>query len=298
MNHQLQQNVHEFFIATLKKFSQVAYSESIDLHAACRYALTGEGKHIRPLLTLLTADMCGGDQKQALSAAVAIEMVHTYSLIHDDLPCMDDDDVRRGRPTVHKVYGDATALLAGDALLTDAFRVISHPQQWPDVFPSFPQAESRLAQITILAQAAGGRGMVLGQALDMHWTARTGASKQDLDGIHQHKTGCLIAAACSMGAHAASASSKQVEQMGKFGEKLGLAFQICDDLLDEMEGTGKSLGKDTHQGKLTYLRFMSREEAASAAAQLTREAEEILHSFGSRSAPLATLTATLLQRRK
>ncbi len=286
------------FATTLSRFSEVAYSESIDLHEACRYALAGEGKHIRPLLTILTAEMCGGDGARALPAAVAVEMIHTYSLVHDDLPCMDDDDLRRGRPTLHKVYGDATALLAGDALLTDAFHVITAPESLASIFPTHPSAQARLAQAALLAKAAGGHGMVLGQSLDMHWTAREGAQSTNLDHIHRHKTGYLIAAACAMGVRAAEGPEHQAEKLWLFGEKIGLAFQICDDLLDNAEGTGKSQGKDESQGKLTYLRFQSRNDAAAAATRLTREAEDILKEFGDRAAPLSALTAALLQRQK
>jgi geranylgeranyl pyrophosphate synthase len=264
------------------------YPETTRLHAACRYALAGQGKRIRPLLAMAAAEAVGGAWHKALSAAMAVEFIHTYSLVHDDLPCMDDDDLRRGRATTHKVFDEATALLVGDALLTDAFQILL---QTPDV-----PASILVELVKTLSEAAGGRGMVYGQDLDMHWTGRSGFTAQDLDAIHSNKTGALIAAACALGGLSAGASQDKADHLKTFGFKLGLAFQIIDDLLDDSETTGKSLGKDAESGKLTYLSLMPKEEARSRAERLTEEALRELRSFGDRGAVLHRLAHKLLER--
>jgi geranylgeranyl pyrophosphate synthase len=258
------------------------------LETACRYALEGGGKRVRPLVCLLAAQAFGGSVEGALPAAIALEMAHTYSLVHDDLPCMDDDDLRRGRPTVHKVFGEATALLVGDALLTDAFAVVADA-------PGLDAAR-RVALVRELASAAGGRGMVRGQALDLHWTARAGATAVDLDEVHALKTGRLLGAAAAMGAVSAGAEASASAAFRRFGALVGLAFQIRDDLLDERGGTGKSPGKDREQGKLTYLAVMSAPEAARAAARVTDEARGAIAGVGADTEPLVAFATELLER--
>jgi farnesyl diphosphate synthase len=263
------------------------YPEATRLHEACRYALEGPGKRIRPLLALGAAEALGGSWRNALPAAIAIEWIHTYSLVHDDLPTMDDDDLRRGRATTHKVFDEATALLVGDALLTDAFAIIL----------GTPASDAqKIGMLSALASSAGGRGMVLGQALDMHWTGRPGYGQNDLDRIHELKTGCLIRAACAIGAWSAGATAAERLQLEEFGARIGLAFQIVDDLLDERSAIGKTSGKDRASGKLTYLTLMSAEEAGARAEALTFAARASLEVFGAKARPLLDLAGLLLQR--
>jgi geranylgeranyl pyrophosphate synthase len=265
------------------------YPGTDGLAVGCRYALEGGGKRVRPLVCLLAAHAAGGQVEAALPAAIALEMVHTYSLVHDDLPCMDDDALRRGRATVHKVYGEATALLVGDALLTDAFHALGDAQEL--------SAGARIALVQELAAAAGGRGMVRGQALDLHWTARSGATAGDLDEVHALKTGRLLGASAAMGALAAGADMATANAFRRFGELVGLAFQIRDDLLDESGGTGKSQGKDRDQGKLTYLAVMSAADAARAAERATDAARAAIAGMGSHTEPLVAFANDLLERR-
>lgn len=264
------------------------YPESTRLHAACRYALAGQGKRIRPLLAMAAAEAVGSHWEKALPAAMALEFVHTYSLVHDDLPCMDDDDLRRGRATTHKAFDEATALLVGDALLTDSFQILMQSTHLP--------ASALVELVKTLSEAAGGRGMVYGQDLDMHWTGRPGFTAQDLDAIHLNKTGALIAAACALGGIAGGASMEAAAHLKTFGLKLGLAFQIIDDLLDKSEATGKSQGKDAESGKLTYLSLMTEDEAKARAERLTEEALLELAPFKDRDAALRHLAVKLLAR--
>jgi geranylgeranyl pyrophosphate synthase len=241
-----------------------AESEGDVVAKAVRYVMSNGGKRVRPVLCMLSAEAAGGTARSALSAAIAIEMVHTYSLVHDDLPCMDDDDLRRGKPTAHKAFGEAFALLTGDALLTDAFGVLSEADDLA--------AAVRVELVRELATAAGGAGMVQGQALDLHWTARSGAAKSDLDAIHLRKTGYLLGASAAMGALCAGAGREAVAAFRDFGRLIGLAFQIRDDLIDDLTTTGKTQGKDKSAGKLTYLTQMPRTAAAAEATRLTSEA--------------------------
>jgi geranylgeranyl diphosphate synthase type II len=254
---------------------------------AVRYVLEAGGKRVRPMLCLLAAEAVGGDPRQALGAALAVEFVHTYSLVHDDLPCMDDDDLRRGKPTAHKVFGEANALLCGDALLTDAFGILAEEKN-----PALG-----LALVRELAAAAGGAGMVLGQSLDLHWTARDGATKAALDEIHLKKTGHLLGAAAAMGALAGGATDAVAARFRSFGRLTGLAFQVLDDLLDDAEGTGKSSGKDQAAGKLTYLTLMSRDEAQRAADRYTADAIQELTTEGVKPDALITFARALLSRK-
>lgn len=243
---------------------------------AVSYALEQGGKYVRPHLVYLVCKALGGKSKQAVAPALAIEMIHTYSLVHDDLPCMDNDDLRRGRATVHKAFDEPTALLVGDCLLTDAFKVPTTTNFYGlDIDYS---ANQRLAMVYCLSQAAGGDGMVLGQALDLHWTKRQHPTQSDLDDIHLNKTGRLIGAACSLGAIAADRAA-EVSMFQFFGEQIGLAFQIIDDCLDDREGTGKSRGKDQEMGKLTYLSFMDQTTALAQAKDTTDRALSALDAL-------------------
>lgn len=276
------------FEASLLSIQDELYPEQQRLHSACRYALAGKGKRIRPLLCFAASEACGGSWREAMPAALALEFIHTYSLVHDDLPDLDNDDWRRGRLTTHRVFDIPTALLAGDSLLTDAFQILS---QNPPI-----HGQERLAMVQVLSQAAGGRGMVLGQDFDLHWTGRSGYQRSDLDRIHTHKTGALIAAACVMGGLSASANKQQLGDLQSFGAAIGLAFQIIDDLLDSSLATGKSSGKDRSAGKLTYLSLMNHDEASRLSAELTDKALQLAAGFGPRGTGLAQLAQDMLKR--
>ncbi len=277
--------------ASMGQWARELYPQSTRLHEACRYALEGQGKRIRPLLAFAAFAACRGSNAASLiPASLSLEWVHTYSLVHDDLPCMDNDDLRRGRPTTHKAFDEATALLVGDALLTDAFTLIDHTPELAD--------SQKLALILTLSRAAGGQGMVYGQALDMLWTARSGYGREDLDAIHRHKTGCLIEASCVMGAIAAGATREQQSLLAKFGAHVGLAFQIIDDLLDTKTAIGKTTGKDAASGKLTYLSLMSPAEAEDRAQTLTETALACLEALPGSKEPLLALAQQLLTRQK
>jgi geranylgeranyl pyrophosphate synthase len=286
----------------LRKFSEARYGGADPLSRAARYALEGEGKRVRPILCLLAArSLCQSpiDPKDVMPAALALEMVHTYSLVHDDLPTMDNDDLRRGRPTVHKVFGEAEALLAGDSLLTDAFGVLADPEGYLG-YPTALSASARVQLVAELAQASGGSGMVLGQSQDLYWTGRPGAQADHLTFIHLRKTGRLLGAAAAMGAISQGATETQVTAFRTFGEQLGLAFQITDDLLDDSGATGKSAGKDIASGKLTYLSHMGRSEAQKEAEIATEKSLAALSAAGVgglRGDELAAFAHMLLSRK-
>jgi geranylgeranyl diphosphate synthase type II len=215
------------------------------LHRAMRYSMFAGGKRLRPILCLLAGEACGARTSAILPVACAIECVHTYSLIHDDLPCMDDDDLRRGRPSCHKVFGEAIALLAGDGLLTLAFETLAR---------GIRDARRAAAVATELARAAGTRGMVGGQTRDL-LAERTRPTRRDLERIHRGKTAALVAASLRMGALAAGARARTVDRLGRFGLLAGHAFQITDDVIDVRSPKarlGKTPGKDARQGKATY----------------------------------------------
>ncbi len=279
----------ERFETHLGEIAARDYHGDAGVGPAVRYVLSNGGKRVRPILSMLAAEALGGTAENALTAAAAVEFVHTYSLVHDDLPCMDDDDLRRGKPTAHKRFGEASALLAGDALLTDAFALLAAEEHRAD-------AKTRAAMVADLARAAGGGGMVRGQALDLYWTARHGAQRGDLDTIHLLKTGRLLGAAAALGALSARANASSVERLRRFGEGIGLAFQIKDDLLDEARGTGKSSGKDRASGKLTYLALMSPAEAAAEADRVTEKALAELAFPECRAEPLVVFARLLLAR--
>lgn len=266
------------------------------LSEACRYAMSGNGKRVRPVLALLCNQALGGQREHCWPPALALEMIHTYSLIHDDLPIFDDDDTRRGRPTLHVKFDQQTAVLAGDALLTDAWRVLCLPGQSEQ--PDSDISRSRLEMIHELSMASGGQGMALGQMMDLYWTGRSDYSEEDLKFVHLKKTGSLIAASCVAGALSVTRDSEVIISLRKFGEILGLAFQVTDDLLDELPGTGKSSGKDLAQDKLTYLKIMSKQKAQALAKELTTQALEILERIPGQFNLLADFSQKLLNREK
>jgi geranylgeranyl diphosphate synthase type II len=266
------------------------------LRDAMRYALLAPGKRLRPLLVLLAAEACGGAAQAALPAACAVEMIHAYSLVHDDLPAMDDDDLRRGRPTCHKVYGEALAILVGDALQALAFEVLAR-----EVTP--PEAAARCC--AVLAQAAGAAALVGGQADDLASSAQSPAGEHGaalhgrLVAIHARKTAALFAASAVLGGVCAGAGPEQLHALEVFGHQLGMAFQILDDVLDvagDESQVGKRLGKDAAQGKLTYPAVLgvaaSRQDAQSR-VQLARQA---LHAVADRAESLDALCRFVLER--
>jgi geranylgeranyl diphosphate synthase type II len=244
------------------------------LHQAIRYCLEGDGKRVRAMMAMLTCEAFGKDSRRALSAATSVEMIHAYSLAHDDLPCMDSDDWRRGKPSLHKAFDDATALLAGDAILTDAMRVLTDDEFYPE--SALIADSERLQLVRELSLAAGSQGMVFGQDLDMYWTGKGSCDETTLDLIHRGKTGALMGAACSMGAITGGATRDEILSLRRFGVCIGLAFQAIDDVLDLASVTGKSAGKDQAQGKLTYLTLFSEDEIRSKARTMTTEAQKNL----------------------
>jgi geranylgeranyl diphosphate synthase type II len=264
------------------------------IHEAMRYSVFAGGKRLRPLLALLACEAASGDPDSALPAAAALEMIHTYSLIHDDLPAMDDDDFRRGRPTCHKVYGEAVAILAGDALLTHAFQVLADPTAG-----TTPEA-ARLAIVAEIAHAAGSLGMVGGQTMDILAEGRVLDPETLLD-LHTRKTGALLRAAVRVGGIAAGAGEASLAALTRYGERIGLAFQIVDDILD-IEGDsaemGKSAGSDLRKQKATYPAIFGLEESKRQAAQLLGEAKDALQSLGAPAWTLLALADYMGRRRK
>ncbi len=265
--HWLEQR-REFFNRHLVSFLPDNCPEQ--LAKAMEYSLLDGGKRLRPVLELTAARICGGQDKDALPAAVAVEMIHTYSLIHDDLPTMDDDDLRRGRPTCHKVFGEAMAILAGDALLTHAFAVV---------------AQSHLSSGTIaaivreLAVSAGPQGMVGGQVMDI-------AGAADLQEMYRLKTGALIRAAVLTGAMTAGATSQQLTALARYADALGMCYQLTDDILDvcgSQEATGKSMGSDARLGKETLVSLYGEARVAEMAARQAVEAEQALKALAGSS---------------
>ncbi len=268
------------------------------LAMAMRYSVMEGGKRLRPVLCLMAAEACGGEPEAALPAACALEMVHTYSLIHDDLPAMDDDDLRRGRATNHRAFDEATAILAGDGLLTLAFEVVAK-----EVRPN----SAALRCVAILAEAAGPAGMVAGQMADLLAEGRESGGRRPpseftlaaLEAIHRRKTGALLRAPLRMGAVIAQASEGCVEALDRYGKAIGLAFQIVDDLLDvqgDETKLGKRVGKDSELGKWTYPRFLGVDGSSRRARQLADEAIAALELFGPRGELLRNLELALLER--
>jgi geranylgeranyl diphosphate synthase, type II len=260
------------------------------LAAAMRHSVLGGGKRLRPVLCLLAAEACGADPRGAMPAACALELVHTYSLIHDDLPAMDDDDLRRGRPTCHKAFDEATAILAGDGLLTLAFELLAR-----HVRP----AEAALACVRALAEGAGPAGMVGGQMADLQAEGRDDPTLEALESIHRRKTGALLRASLRMGGLVAGADDAILGALDVYGDAVGLAFQIIDDLLDvqgDESKLGKRVGKDSGLGKWTYPGLLGIEGSRQRAGQLAEEAVAALAPLGGRGDRLRALALDLLER--
>ena len=257
---------------------------------AMRYATLGGGKRIRPLLTCAAAASLGADPAHALAPACAVEFVHAYSLIHDDLPAMDDDELRRGRPTVHIAFGEAVAILAGDALQALAFETISADVSLP--------LDARVAMIELLARASGWSGMVGGQTFDMDATGRV-LSVDALESMHRAKTGALLTTAVELGAIAAGADAATRTGLRQFGAAVGLAFQVVDDLLDvtgTTERIGKRAGADAALGKNTFPGLLGVNETRARAAALHRQAIDALHRVGIESGPLHAIAREIVER--
>jgi len=263
------------------------------LHAAMRYATLGGGKRIRPMLAFAAGEAVGADPARVEYAACAVELVHVYSLTHDDLPCMDDDDLRRGKPTCHVQFDEATALLVGDALQSLAFEVLAAPDACPD-------ATTQVAMLALLAKASGSRGMAGGQATDLAATGKT-LELTELEFMHIHKTGALIQAAVLLGAMAGGAlSTPSRAGLEHYAHCVGLAFQVMDDVLDSETDTatlGKTAGKDAAQGKATYLTLMSAKEARAYANDLIEDALAAITPFGPAGASLAAIARFIVERR-
>ena len=260
------------------------------LAEAMRYSLRAGGKRIRPILVLEFCRIAGGDVEAALPVACAIEMLHTYSLIHDDLPCMDNDALRRGRPTNHVVYGECTAVLAGDTLQAEAFGTILRCDL---------PADRKAACAEILAGAVGLDGMCGGQYLDMSWEGRK-LSEQELTEINSRKTGALLVAACQMGVAAAGGSRLMLDTAGHFGAALGMAFQIRDDMLDVLstaEELGKPIGSDSQENKNTYMVLMGEEGCRQTVARLTEFAKNVLGEAFEDTAFLRAMADSLADRK-
>lgn len=254
--------------------TDLAYNEVIK---AARYSLKLGGKRIRPIIMMEFCKLFGGKAEDVLDFAIALEMIHTYSLIHDDLPCMDNDDFRRGKPSNHKVYGETTALLAGDGLLTAAFERIS---VWS--LAGLYNAEIAVKAIHELSVYAGARGMIGGQIIDIANENNPDADYETLQLMDNLKTGCLISVACALGCIVAGASDDLINSAKVFGEKLGLAFQIKDDILDvtsSLEKLGKMTGSDKENNKSTYVTLLGIEKCEELVKELTNEALESLNAF-------------------
>ncbi len=266
-----------------------------DLIKAMRYSLFAGGKRLRPILCIAGAEAVGGFGKNVLPVACALEMIHTYSLIHDDLPMMDDDDLRRGKPTNHKVFGEPIALLAGDGLLTEAFSIMSSPEMSERVPP-----QTLLSAIRMVARAAGPEGMVGGQAVDIQWEGRP-ADLEVVRFMHAHKTGAMITASVASGAVLAGADGYHLKAIVSYGEKIGLAFQISDDILDiegDSETMGKRAGADQEKGKMTYPAVLGLQRSKTLQQELVEGAIQALREFDGRAEPLRRIAQYIIERKK
>ncbi len=247
------------------------------LHQAMRYSALGGGKRVRALLAHAAGELCGAPPDQVDPAAAAVELIHAYSLVHDDLPCMDDDDLRRGKPSCHKQFDEATALLVGDALQTLAFQVLAQPG-------AFTDARRQLDMVYLLAQASGSRGMAGGQAIDLA-SVGLGLTQQELEFMHIHKTGALIRAAALLGAGCAPqpAEPSKMQALDHYAKCIGLAFQVVDDILDTQADTatlGKTAGKDAERNKPTYVTILGLERAKDLADELHADAVAAIAPYG------------------
>lgn len=276
----------------LDRFLPKEKTKPATIHKAMRYSLFAGGKRMRPALTLAAAEACGGKIAEALPLACAVECIHTYSLIHDDLPAMDNDDFRRGKPTNHKVFGEGIAVLAGDALLTQAFEIIAQAKGWPRY--------SHQTLVLELARASGSLQLIAGQVADLEGEGKK-ISANELKYIHERKTSALLCCSARLGGMSANCSAAQLQALTDFGYNVGLAFQIIDDILDITQTTeqlGKTAGKDTQAQKATYPSIIGLEKSRAIAADLTAKAFAALKIFKGKAEALEALATYLLQRDK
>jgi geranylgeranyl diphosphate synthase type II len=278
--------------AALEALFITPHTDLQPLYAAMRYSVINGGKRIRPLLVYAACEALGGSQEQADTAACAVELIHAYSLVHDDLPAMDDDDLRRGQPTTHKAFDEATAILAGDALQSLAFEVLTDGNDL--------SAELRLAMLATLARAAGPAGMVGGQAIDLAAVGRK-IDQHALERMHRHKTGALIEASVQLGALASGkADALGLSSLQRYAEAIGLAFQVQDDILDVESDTatlGKRQGADIARDKPTYPALLGMAAAKRYAQELCAQATHALRPFGAPAEPLRELAHFIVERR-
>ncbi|MFO8241260.1 MAG: polyprenyl synthetase family protein [Dissulfuribacterales bacterium] len=286
-------NQQEIINSALDKWLPLPHGPSGPVVDAMRYSLMSAGKRIRPILLIAAAGATGGDQKALLPAACAFECIHTYSLIHDDLPAMDNDDLRRGRPTCHKVYGEAIAILAGDGLLTYAFELMCKPELTQNISPLLLKDA-----VFLLAKAAGVSGMVGGQTADILMEGQP-VDAETLSFIHSHKTGSLIQTSVEIGGLLGKASDEELYHLKRYGESLGLAFQIKDDLLDvegDQEILGKPVGSDNRNFKATYPALFGLKETKRRAQELLEKALSELECFDDRAEPLRSIARYIIKR--
>ncbi len=276
--------------AALDAFLPTAKERPATIHAAMRYCVFAGGKRLRPVLCLAAAEACGGEISTALAPACAVELMHTYSLVHDDLPAMDDDDLRRGRPTCHKVYGEGLAVLCGDALLTESFIVLAQT--------AATKRYGTRDYIAELAETGGSKKLIGGQVMDLEGEGKT-LTKRDLVRIHEAKTAALLTTSLRLGAMTANATPAKLEALTNFGHALGLAFQVIDDILDVTQSTevlGKTAGKDQAVEKSTYPAILGLDASRKEAARLTKAAMAALKPFGAKAARLQEIATHLLKR--
>jgi geranylgeranyl diphosphate synthase type II len=276
----------------LDKFLPSEKTRPVTIHRAMRYSLFAGGKRMRPALCLAAAGACGGSDAAALPLACAVECIHTYSLIHDDLPAMDNDDFRRGKPTNHKVFGEGIAVLAGDALLTQAFEIAAQAKGWP----RYPHRDLILE----IAKASGSLQLVAGQVADLEGEGKN-ISASELRYIHERKTSALLCCSARLGGMSANCTPAQLKALTDFGYHVGLAFQVIDDILDvtqTSEQLGKTAGKDTAAQKATYPAIVGLEKSRKIAEQLTAKAFAALKTFKGKAVALEALAEFLLKRDK
>jgi geranylgeranyl diphosphate synthase type II len=276
--------------AAMDAFLPKSKERPATIHAAMRYSVFAGGKRLRPVLCLAAAEACGGEISNALAPACAVELMHTYSLVHDDLPTMDDDDLRRGRPTCHKVYGEGMAVLCGDALLTESFIVLAQT--------AATKRYGTRDYIAELAETGGSRKLIGGQVMDLEGEGKK-LTKRDLVRIHEAKTAALLTTSLRLGAMTANATPAKLEALTLFGHALGLAFQVIDDILDVTQSTetlGKTAGKDQAVEKSTYPAILGLAASRKEAARLTKAAMDALKPFGTRAMRLEEIATHLLKR--
>jgi len=285
-------NIQERMEQVLDSILPAAEISPRRLHAAMRYAAMGGGKRVRALLAYAAGDLCDTRPEIVEAAAAAVELIHAYSLVHDDMPCMDDDDLRRGKPSCHRQYDDATALLVGDALQTLAFQTLSSPGLHPN-------AARQLEMVQLLTIASGSRGMAGGQAIDLESVGKA-LNQTELEAMHIHKTGALIRAAALLGAYGAEQlDSDKMRAVDVYAQSIGLAFQVVDDILDAEADTatlGKTAGKDAHANKPTYVTILGLKRAKELAAELHANALSALKDYGDQAQRLTQLAQYITHR--